>query len=90
MEKFNLEKALKGAPLITRDGQAAKIVAHQTKAPGHYPLVVEVNQVLHDHAVNGRYLPPFEDPLDLFMEEVADRIKDPEPKPNPAQKEFNF
>lgn len=111
MEKFTLEAAQLGKPLITRDGRPARYVAIMKKSNEQFPVVAEVFQYteeeikekfeegegkptagpyttfekrifekfekliradngnwhMENYSINGEYLPPFENELDLFI-----------------------
>lgn len=40
MKEFNLQKAIEGAPLITRDGHKARLICHDRKDPKFNAVLV--------------------------------------------------
>ena len=76
MSKFNLEKAMAGAPVVTRDGQKAVIVKDfdTTEAYGDFVIVVNIDGKAQAFEIwnDGRYYTTKgeESVYDLFMAPV--------------------
>jgi len=66
MEKFNLEKALAGKPVIARIGKKVEEI-HFFKTNVEKPLVVVIEGKMIRYNKEGLNNPGKEDPLDLFM-----------------------
>jgi hypothetical protein len=66
---FDLSHALAGSPMITRDGQPAKLEAF--KANASYPVRCIVDGKSHSFTLRGTLWAAQPDPLDLFMAEEA-------------------
>jgi hypothetical protein len=71
MKPFNLEKALAGDPVVTRDGQKVTGIYHFEKSKTGFPVIahIEGKYGLDSYAINGKWTDgvlPHE--LDLFME----------------------
>jgi len=74
MKKFNLEEALNGKPVITRDGCKVMDIKFFGSFTGHYPLVVHIQKsvlsCLLFYTEKGRFANDETDsPNDLFMVE---------------------
>jgi hypothetical protein len=69
MKKFDLEKALAGEPVVTRDEQAVKQVTKFDIDRKGYPLCAVVNGALRRYDIDGRYNHGDNHDLDLFMAE---------------------
>lgn len=72
MKPFNLEEAKAGAPLVTRDGQKARLICSNFKNSSGRPILVifesEFTETVHEFYENGRFFCNGEDYyLDLFM-----------------------
>lgn len=69
MNPFNLEKAKKGVPMITRSGKSAKFITHlQGWQPA--PLVIDVDDVMENYYLTGRFEEVHDNNMDLFMDEM--------------------
>lgn len=68
MIPFNLERAKLGIPMYTRNGYAARFIAHLNGGQPA-PLVVEIPEYegLENYYLNGRHELVHHSPLDLFM-----------------------
>ena len=55
MKPFDLEAAKAGAPLVTRDGRAAKFIAHVGEAYPSQRLLALVNGDVHIRFDNGQF-----------------------------------
>lgn len=75
MKPFNLEKALNGAPLITRNEQYNNIKIIKMDDLGcSYPITVNIKDG-YRYSLLGKYFykhPDSNNPLDLFMQEDSD------------------
>ena len=70
MKPFNLEKALAGEPVVTRDGRTVKIAGYNPDAEPSYQLAGWKGGLLHAWDVDGTYnTSKSECFLDLFMAE---------------------
>lgn len=67
MKPFDLEAAKRGEPIITRDGRAAKFIAHVPEAAEGSRVLVLINSGIPHHHENGSYFQEFGHPMDLFM-----------------------
>lgn len=67
MVKFNLEKALNGAKVITRDGREVTQLHLFDASDEEFPLNGVIDNVVYDFRADGTYLSKNEDELDLFM-----------------------
>ena len=68
LEKFNLEKALSGAKVVTRDGREVKQLT-RFEADSDYCLYGVVSGLVKDWTIDGRYrLETPECSKDLFLE----------------------
>ena len=67
MEKFNLERALAGEPVITRDGREVTRLTHFKEARGQYNLAGLIDGVIWGWHENGISMVEFETNNDLFM-----------------------
>ena len=65
-EKFDLEKALNGAKVVTRDGREIKELT-KLESLEHYPLVGVVDGILHTWNEQGRLYEGRETNSDLFL-----------------------
>ena len=72
MKPFDLEAAKAGAPLVTRDGQPAKFIAHVAEAQPSQRLVVLIDGGVYTKFESGGYSksPAHVSPNDLFMAPV--------------------
>ena len=72
MKPFDLEAAKAGAPLVTRDGQPAKFIAHVAEAHPSQRLVVLIDGGVYTKFESGGYSnsPAHVSPNDLFMAPV--------------------
>ena len=69
-QPFNLEKAISGQPVITREGSIAKFIAYVPEARANGQVLFLINGVVFAHSSDGRYNPiAGESMLDLFMHE---------------------
>ena len=65
---FNLEAAKAGAPLVTRDGQPAKFIAHVEEAHPSRRLLVLIGEYVYGTFEDGRRrVSGAESKFDLFM-----------------------
>lgn len=79
LQKFTLEAAQKGKPLVTRDGRPAMYVAMLSKSNPEFPLLVEVCQnpeqknprlqqwTTENYCADGSFLGFVDDENDLFI-----------------------
>jgi hypothetical protein len=70
MKPFNLEAALAGAPVVTRDGQAVAGIHHFTTVEDDYVLGAVVNGSLETFSAEGAFNITRHHGLDLFMAPV--------------------
>ena len=72
MKPFNLEAAKAGAPIVTRDGQPAKFIAHVSEAHPSQRLVVLIDGGVYTKFESGKYAasPAYVSDNDLFMAPV--------------------
>ncbi len=74
---FDLEKALAGHPLVTRDGRPVRDFAARKGLVGHsYPYQAKVGSKQYTYTRAGRVVQAQEDPLDLSL-----AIEDAQPSP---------
>lgn len=70
MKAFDLKAAQRGAKVVTRDGQAVRILAYDRKSPNH-PLVGLITRVgdegVDTFKVDGKYYDNGDSRCDLFM-----------------------
>ena len=73
MEKFNLEEALAGNPVVTRDGKRVTEL-HFFKSNVLKPLIAVIDNIMVGYSAQGKYSPgndkkllEEESPYDLFM-----------------------
>lgn len=73
MEKFDLSKAMKGSPVVTRDGRAVKIIKvikpNLKNQEVFYPVVVEIDSITYCMMKDGRFSEN-ESNMDLFLKEI--------------------
>jgi hypothetical protein len=72
MKPFNLQKALAGEPVVTRDGQKIIEIHYFKYVKTKFPLVVHIenNSSVDHYTINGKWTEDFEnEELDLFMAE---------------------
>lgn len=71
MEKFDLERALNGEPVMCRDGTPVVTLAHFPSLPPFRQVIVaaEGSKFTREHLPNGRYFPEAgrDSGFDLFM-----------------------
>lgn len=69
MKKFNLEAAINGAPVITREGYPVRIIC--TDARGNYPIIALMGYAQEENCVrytiDGTFYKNRESCHDLFM-----------------------
>lgn len=70
MKPFDLEKALAGAQVVTRDGQTVSELHHFKTIPDNYKLVVVVDGNFINCTESGKYLIGKDCGYDLFMRPV--------------------
>jgi hypothetical protein len=76
---FDLEKALAGHPLVTRDGRPVQnFTTRKGLASTIYPYCAEVGSAPFTYTRAGRVLPAQEDPLDLFL--AVNEVPPPSPR----------
>ena len=71
MRKFNLDFALQGAPVVTRNGQEVNIIDAKEVADGT-TIVGWVGDKIYTWNRNGLFLEDKDSPLDLFIEGKAE------------------
>jgi hypothetical protein len=68
MKPFNLEEALAGKPVVTRDGRkVTQFHLFKNINAGEKPLRAVIEGCVHSYEVNGIYLPLSPSRNDLFM-----------------------
>ena len=69
MRPFNLEAAKAGAPLVTRNGRRARVVAHVPEADEGYRLIVYIDGDggVTDLCDSGRVDDRYQYPSDVFL-----------------------
>ena len=72
MKPFDLEAAKAGAPLVTRDGQPAKFIAHVAEAHPSQRLLVLIDGAVHAKFESGKHASSQNNVFksDLFMAPV--------------------
>ncbi len=65
MKEFNLQDALDGAKVVTRDGRDVKIVGYDVKQ--QEPVIGWVDGIAAGWDMNGHFNNPCENDADLFM-----------------------
>lgn len=68
---FNLERAMAGDPVVTRDGKTFKFGAHNQDANEYEQVIGWVEGYAHRIAVNGRFYSYGNHHLDLFMAPIT-------------------
>jgi hypothetical protein len=74
MEKFNLERALAGEPVITRDGREVTRLTYFKEARNQYNLVGLLDGVVWGWDENGTSIVGYETISDLFMKPKENAI----------------
>jgi hypothetical protein len=69
MKPFNLQDALSGKPVQTRDGRKAECITYFEKAQADCKIVLIVNGTMLTYYEDGSYMGNNEHNLDLFMAE---------------------
>jgi len=69
MKPFDLEKALAGEPVVTRDGRPVKIAAYNPDANDYAQLLIWLDGDAYSCHRNGKRTKCSESSLDLFMAE---------------------
>ena len=72
LKPFNLEAALQGKPVVTRDGEPVKIAGYNPDAGKYHQLVGWIGEDSCSWTDNGEYLPKEDHVSDLFM--LADTV----------------
>lgn len=67
LKPFDLEAALRGEPVVTRDGRQAKVAGVNHDAKTLYKIVGWLDGIIVGWCIDGKNLPYGEDPRDLFM-----------------------
>lgn len=68
MEKFNLERALAGEPIVTRDGREVTEIHFIKTDEGDYPLIAVIDASKETYTKDGFFASRREESeLDLFM-----------------------
>jgi hypothetical protein len=67
MKKFDLQKALSGAKLVTRDGREVKGFGFREGTHGDYPCTALVDGLPETYTMNGEHSLHYDGPLDLFL-----------------------
>jgi hypothetical protein len=73
MKPFDLEKALAGEPVVTRDGQKIIEIHYFKYVKTKFPLVVHIenNSSVDHYTIKGKWTDDFvNEELDLFMDEL--------------------
>lgn len=71
MKPFNLKRALAGDPVVTRDGERAKIIIDQKINGNHETIVAVFNQCIELYYDEGKYYADGrEDDNDLLMDNI--------------------
>jgi hypothetical protein len=68
LEKFDLEKALNGAKVVTRDGRQVTQLTHFELTGGPYLLYGVIDGRLEGWTIDGRSIYDTENEADLFLE----------------------
>lgn len=77
---FDLQKAMQGEPIVTRDGREAFFIAFEPKAVA--PLVVRVGDVINTYFENGLFYKDTPSYRDILMkEELFDSVPVSFPEP---------
>lgn len=73
MKPFNLEKALQGEPVVTRDGRDVTSISYIRKSD--YPPIVEafIGKDKFIYVPTGRHFLYGDSPLDLFMKSKTEK-----------------
>ena len=64
---FNLEEALAGKPVVTRDGRKVSEFYHFKTQTTPYSVSAVIDGSRYGYSIDGRYHPSDESNLDLFM-----------------------
>lgn len=67
MKQFNLQEALEGKPVITREGKEVKIAGYSESAEENYRIAGWVDGCVKGWYENGGYFREIPCNLDLFM-----------------------
>lgn len=67
MKPFNLEAALKGAKVVTRDGREVSEIYHFKTDSEGYPVVAVVEGTRRSYTTDGKFAYCSKEGLDLFM-----------------------
>ncbi len=67
MKPFNLEAAINGSPIVTRDGTPVKFVAYVPEASKYYRVVALLNDLIWPYSEAGDWGNAGPDSRDLFM-----------------------
>ena len=94
MKPFDLEAAMRGEPLVTRDGRDAKFVAYVPEAGVSQRLVVLIEADIVAFYKTGAFLDISESGIDLFMAPPPMRsingYEYPEPVREPLEQEQEY
>lgn len=93
MKPFDLEAAMRGEPIVTRDGLDAKFVAYVPEADVSQRLVVLIEADIVAFYKTGTFLDISELSVDLFMAEPMRSINGyeyPEPVREPLEQEQEY
>ena len=74
MEKFNLERALAGEPVCTRDGRDVTQVTYFRETEDLFTVGAVLDRELYLWQTNGRFLQGKEDSKDLFIKPKENAI----------------
>ena len=66
MKPFDLEAAMRGEPIVTRDGRKVKFVAHEPELRS-LKVIALVDKCLHTFTERGKWLTEEDSVYDLFM-----------------------
>lgn len=67
MKEFDLNAALEGQPVITRDGRKVTELHHFKSYDGDYPVYAVINNAVLSYTKEGKYNKSCGHPLDLCM-----------------------
>jgi hypothetical protein len=72
MKPFNLEEALAGKPVVTRDGRKVTEIHHLvTASSGNNKLIAVIGGSVYGYNINGEYNSKINSACDLFMDEIV-------------------
>lgn len=75
MKAFNLEKALAGEPVVTRNGRKVQEIHHFKMDKSEWCVGVVIDGGFYSYCIDGTQMRPFEeDAMDLFMYTVKKTV----------------